>query len=239
MRIIADTHCHTVASGHAYSTAMEMITAAKEKNLYAIALTDHGKNLPVSYGKYFFKNLRSIPEVLKGVRVLKGIELNIIDHLGNTDDDPSDTSKLEWRIASIHHTSYEGEMGIEAFTNTWTQIANNPIINVIGHCEIDDFKFDYEKVIPLFGKNGKLVEINNNSINVRTSSMKNLYEVAKVCKKHKVRVIINSDAHFCTQVGSCENSIKILKEIDFPESLIVNTNEERFKSYLKERGILC
>ena len=33
MRIIADTHCHTIASTHAYSTWMENIHAAKEAGL--------------------------------------------------------------------------------------------------------------------------------------------------------------------------------------------------------------
>ena len=51
MKIIADTHTHTVASTHAYSTAQEMITAAKEKGLYAIALTDHAYRMPGAPGE--------------------------------------------------------------------------------------------------------------------------------------------------------------------------------------------
>lgn len=42
MNIIADTHCHTLASTHAYSTLSEMVHAAAVKGLYAIAITDHG-----------------------------------------------------------------------------------------------------------------------------------------------------------------------------------------------------
>lgn len=46
MKIIADLHTHTVASTHAYSTLQEMVTAASEMGLSAIAVTDHGVEMP-------------------------------------------------------------------------------------------------------------------------------------------------------------------------------------------------
>ena len=71
MKIIADTHTHTIASTHAFSTAQEMIAAAAEKGLYAIALTDHGYAMPGSPGKWYFECLGAIPSTFNGVRVLK------------------------------------------------------------------------------------------------------------------------------------------------------------------------
>jgi len=41
MKFIADTHCHTVASSHAYSTILENVAEAKKKDLKYIAITDH------------------------------------------------------------------------------------------------------------------------------------------------------------------------------------------------------
>ena len=41
MRFEADTHSHTLASGHAYSTIKEMAAAAEAKGLKALALTEH------------------------------------------------------------------------------------------------------------------------------------------------------------------------------------------------------
>ena len=60
MRIIADTHCHTIASTHAYSTWMENIHAAKEAGLSYLAITDHGPTMPGSPGRWYFKNLKII-----------------------------------------------------------------------------------------------------------------------------------------------------------------------------------
>lgn len=45
-RVVADLHCHTVASTHAYSTVTELARAAAEQRLLAIACTDHGPGAP-------------------------------------------------------------------------------------------------------------------------------------------------------------------------------------------------
>lgn len=239
MQIIADTHTHTIASTHAYSTAQEMIKSASEKGLYAIALTDHGYNMPGSpkEGEWFFDCLGAIPAYMYGVRVLKGVEANISDYLGGLDIPENTLKKLEWVVASMHTLTIEGESTFENCTNAWLSIAENPYVNVIGHSGTPYFKYDYEKVIPVFGKNGKLVEINNNTFKNRKSSSENCVKIAEICKKTNTRIIVNSDAHFSTAVGAMDDAINMLKEIDFPESLIVNSSVENFKAYLKEQNI--
>lgn len=239
MQIIADTHTHTIASTHAFSTAQEMIKAASEKELYAIALTDHGYNMPGApkKGEWFFDCLGAIPAYMYGVRVLKGVEANVSDFLGGLDIPETTLKNLEWVVASMHTLTIEGESTIESCTNAWLSIAENPYVNVIGHSGTPYFKYDYEKVIPVFGKNGKLVEINNNTFKNRKSSSENCIEIAKICKRTNTRIIVNSDAHFSTDVGAMDDALKMLKEIDFPESLIVNSSVENFKAYLKEQNI--
>ena len=55
MRFEADTHSHTLASGHAYSTIKEMAAAAEAKGLKALALTEHA-------GCFIFKTWMSFQE---------------------------------------------------------------------------------------------------------------------------------------------------------------------------------
>lgn len=86
-------------------------------------------------------------------------------------------------------------------------------------------------------KKGKLIEINNNSFYFRKSSCENCLEIAKVCKKFGAMIVVNSDAHFSSKVGECAQALELLKGIDFPEELIVNSDEDRFKSYLIKNGI--
>ena len=43
MKHLTDTHAHTVASTHAYSTVEEYFRAASEKGLQLFSITDHGQ----------------------------------------------------------------------------------------------------------------------------------------------------------------------------------------------------
>lgn len=237
MNIIADTHTHTLASTHAFSTIQEMVKAAADMNLYAIGWTDHGNAMPGAPGKWFFDSLYSVPSTLYGVRVLKGIEANVADFYGNLDVPLSLQQSLEWVVASMHNVTLKGEPSFEKCTNAWLKVAENPNVNVIGHSGTPEYKYDYEKVIPVFAKNGKLIEINNGSFKFRKGSMPNCIEIAKVCKKYKAPVVVNTDAHFSTAVGHADDALKVLQDIDFPKELIVNLQEETFKSYLKVCGI--
>ena len=85
VRLVADLHVHTLASGHAYSTVTEIIDAAAQKGLEAIALTDHGPAMPGGPHRYHFGNLFVLPDKDKGVEVLRGVEANIVDSDGTLD----------------------------------------------------------------------------------------------------------------------------------------------------------
>lgn len=239
MRIAADTHCHTTASTHAYSTLMELITEAERMQLCALAVTDHASAMPGAPGKWYFDNLTCVPHIVNGVRVLRGIEANVIDYEGTLDfcaPDPAPKC-LEWVIASMHKATLTGPRNEELCTQAWLAVAADPRVRVIGHCGMEAFRFDYRRVIPEFGRQGKLVEINNNSFRVRKSAVKNCREIALLCKRHEVPVVVNSDAHFCTQVGKAEQALAMLEEIGFPEELVVNSSRERFERYLEETGL--
>lgn len=233
MKIIADMHCHTIGSSHAYSTIMENINYAKKSGLYAIAITDHSGFMPEPPAKWFFKNLKIIPKIIDGIRVLRGIEANVLNVSGDLDIPDEIEKPFNWVIASIHSHVYDGNNAQDC-TQTWLNVAKNPYVNVIGHSGLPEYKYDYEKVIPEFGKNGKLVEINNHCFTQRPRAIPNLKEIARVCKKHEVKVVVNSDAHFCTQIGVFNEALKLLHEVNFPEELVVNSNQERLNKYLSE-----
>ena len=238
MNLIADTHCHSISSGHAYSTLEEMTIAAKKKGLYAMAITDHGVNMPGSPKQWYFENLKVLPKNINGVRVLKGIEANVCDFDGTLDLSDDISNSVEWVVASMHTPILSAEKStIELCTNAWLNIAKNPKVNVIGHAGQPMFAFDYEKVIPEFSKNKKLVEINNSSFKVREGAITNCKTIAKICKKHNVPIVVNSDAHFSSLVGNFNSALMLLKEVDFPEELIVNANLIRFKNYLLSYNI--
>lgn len=237
MKILADTHCHTIASTHAYSTVLEIVAAAKQKGLKAIAITDHAPSMPDAPHIWHFENLSTIPHKIDDVCVIYGVEANIIDYDGNLDMDEGILKRLNWVIASMH-TPVCPPSGIENITNAYLKIAENPYVDVIGHSGQDKFKYDYERVIPVFKEYGKIVELNEGSARIRPDSQKNCIEIAKLCKKHEVPVVVNSDAHFAFAIGECSKTLNMLKEIEFSESLIINADIQKLYSYiLNKRGI--
>lgn len=232
MKIVADTHTHTVASTHAYSTILENAKYASEMGLDYIAMTDHAPATCDSPHIWHILNMGVIPDYLHGVRILKGAEVNIIPE--GLDLTNEQMSKLEWVIASIHRSCYP-QTTLEAVTNSYIEAAKNPQVDVIGHSGYLRYPYDYEKAVKVFGEYGKLVEINEHSFEARADGIKNCAEIARLCKKHKVGIVINSDAHFACDIGHFDNAFKMLSEMDFPQDLIINSDKTLFEEYLAKR----
>lgn len=87
MRLIADTHTHTLASNHAYSTVMENIVAAREQGLLYMAMTEHGPKMPDAPHIWHCVNQWEVPSLYKGLNILHGIEVDVMDEEGTLDID--------------------------------------------------------------------------------------------------------------------------------------------------------
>lgn len=237
--IIADLHTHSIASAHAYSTIKEMCATAHEKGLYALAITDHAKLMPGAPQEvgYFANMPPSLPRNYEGVLFIPGVEGNVCDFEGNMDIPERDYKALDWVVASIHDLpNIEGlrNPDIDKCTQMWTNIAKNPHINIIGHCGDPRFEFDYEKVIPIFAENHKLIEINSHSFDVREQNIPNCRRIAEICMKHGIELVVSSDAHSDAQIADHKMALKMLEEINFPEELILNASVDRLNAYFEK-----
>lgn len=237
MKLIADLHTHTIASTHAYATVTEMAYEAAKLGLFALAVTDHARTMPGAPGPFYFESLGLLPEYLQGVRLLRGIEANISDYDGNLDVEASLQQHLDWIVASMHTITLDGKATVEKCTNAYLKLAENPNVNVIGHSGSEYFKYDYDKVIPVFAKNGKLVEINDSAFRYDRDYVGNCVTIAKLCKKYGARICVDTDAHFTNTLGRAYKTLEMLEDIDFPEKLIVNTSVENLKAYFDENNI--
>jgi len=234
LKFVIDTHTHTVSSGHAYSTIQEMAAAASEKGIEMLAMTDHGPSMKGAPYLYHFGNLRVIPERISGVRILKGVEANIVSYSGDTDMPNGYLKKLDFAIASFHEICIAPST-VEDHTNALIKVLENPYIDAVAHPGNPQFQVDVERVVRAAKENNKFIEINNHSFVVRTGSEENCKEFALQCKKLGVRIVCGSDAHISFHVGSFERVYKLLEEIEFPEALIMNTSIAKFEKYLLER----
>ena len=172
MNIIGDMHTHTLASTHAYSTITENCRSAAERGIKVVAMTDHWGEMPDSPHIWHFDNLRVLPRRICGVTVLRGVETNIKNDDGEVDMPRKTLEKLEWVVASMHRQVYTPST-VENHTRAYLKVAEDPIVDVIGHCTTSIFPIDFEKCIKKFKECGKLVDINESSILYKSGSFEN------------------------------------------------------------------
>lgn len=239
MKLIADLHVHTIASGHGYSTIQEIVDEAVNKGIKMVAITDHGLNMPGGPHLYHFTNMISNPKKIKGVEILRGVEANILDSNGNIDM-PEEvlSSYLDLVLAGFHNeTGYTGE-SVEDHTRAMIAAIKNPYVHIIVHPGNPKYPVDAEKVIKAAKEYNKAIELNGNSSLVRPGSSFYCHQFARLAKKYEVWVAINSDAHICYNIGNFSEAITIAKKIGISEKQILNTSIgkiHRFLSWHKNR----
>jgi len=234
MHFTIDTHVHSIASGHAYSTVEEIARFASSKGILVFALTDHGPSIPGAPNSIYFGNLAVLPEEIYGVRVLKGIEANILDYEGNLDLPSGVLKKLEFVIASFHDLCIESGT-VEQNTAALIGALKNPLVDVIAHPGNPRFQVDIDSVVKAAKHYGKLIEINNHSFRVRAGSRDNCIMFARKCMEYGVRIVCGSDAHISFDVGKFDKVYELLAEVGMPEELIINISVESIADYLESR----
>ncbi|NLJ59635.1 MAG: phosphatase [Firmicutes bacterium] len=236
MRLVADLHIHSVATGHAYCTINEMAQAAADIGLEMIAITDHGPSMPDGPHLYYFGNLRVLPPTIAGVQVLKGIEANIIGLSGELDLPDHMLAQLDIVLAGFHsHTGYEGN-GVLENTQAIIGALENPHVDGIVHPGNPVFPVDAREVVAAAFDLGKLIEINNASLTVsRLGSMENCVEFAELAAEYGAKVIISSDAHHTSLVGNFDRAIKLVKSVGLESEYVLNTDVRKITEFLRKR----
>lgn len=231
MKYVLDAHCHTISSGHAYSTVTEYAKEAAEKGLNLIAITDHAPKMPGSCSSLYFLNLHVIPRFLYNVEVLKGAELNITDKNGAVDLSSRILENLDIVIASLHIPCIK-PMSAEENTSCMINTMKNPHINILGHPGDPRYPFDIKAVVSAARDTNTIIEVNNTSLspkNPRYNGPETILKIIKECKTQSVPVILGSDAHFHTNVGNFSFVNSLIEEAQMPQELILNTSVELFK----------
>lgn len=233
MRLEADLHVHTIASGHGYSTMKEIMTAAGEKGLKMVAITDHGLKMPGAPHWRHFTNMIALPRVMEGVELLRGVEANILNLQGDVDMPEEVMSDyLDIVLAGFHNgTGYTGKSSEE---NTQAMIAaiKNPYVHIITHPGNPKYPVDVEQVVLAAKEYHKAIEVNNSSFVVRPGSLPLCSQFAKMAKKHNILVSINSDAHICYHVGENSKAVDMALSAGIRKTQILNTSARKIHQYL-------
>jgi putative hydrolase len=232
MKLAADLHVHTVSSGHAYSTLLEYITQAKKVGLQGIAITDHGPAMPGAPHYYHFSNMRMIPDMLDGIKIYRGIEANIVNANGEIDLSDEDLARLDIVMVATHPLCGYENQGEERNTEVLIKALNNPYINIIAHPGNPKYPLNVEKTVAASKEKKVLIEINNSSFTSRVGSWEKCLEFAKEVKRQDWKVVIGSDSHITTMLGTFDKALELINMAGLTEEHVVNTSLDKIEKYL-------
>lgn len=237
MILVADLHTHSIASGHAFSTIQENAQAAAKKGLEILGVTDHGPQMPGGPHVYYFYSLFALPDFLEGVRLIRGVEANIIDDQGNLDLPKDLLSRLELVAAGFHDICSPDGTAEENTEAMVAAIASN-WVDIIVHPGNPNFKVIPKEIVEAALQHGIVLEINNSSLGAggaRQGSYDNCLEIASLAAETGLTVVVGSDAHFAGSIGSFEKALKLIEKAGIKPEQVLNTSSTKVLDYLENR----
>jgi DNA polymerase (family 10) len=196
-------HNHTTASDGTASVE-EMARAAERLGLEYVGIADHSQSLTVANGlspERVRRQWAEIDEVnakLKGVRVLKGTECDILED-GRLDFPDDLLAGFDYVVASVH-----SHFGLDeaAQTERVCRALAHPAVTMLGHAtgrlllRRPGYKLDLERVIRTAAEHGKMIEIN-----AQPDRLDLDWTWVKRAKAAGVTLVINPDAHDPESLG--------------------------------------
>lgn len=195
--IKGDLHSHT-SSTDGRDTLHDMAIAAKAMGYEYIAITEHSKHVTIARGldeKAVAKEMDKIDRLnlkLKGIIVLKGIEVDILED-GKLDLDDGILNALDVVAASVH---YKFNLPAKAQTDRIIKAMDNPRVNIIAHPtgrlinERKPYDVEMERLLNAAKARGVHMELNAHPSRL---DLNDTY--CKLAKDIGVKIAISTDAH--------------------------------------------
>ncbi|MDL2301966.1 PHP domain-containing protein [Lachnospiraceae bacterium OttesenSCG-928-D06] len=226
-----DIHTHSAASGHGTTdTITHMAKAAAKKGMAVLGFSDHGPATPGSCKESFFRSLLLAPKERFGIRLLYGIEANIIDENGTLDVENELLAKLDFCIASLHSNVFplSEKASPDLYTTACINAMKNPYVKILGHIDDTNFPKDHVLVAKAAIASGVILELNEVSISpdgYRGNARPNAIAYLTECIHYKHPILLSSDSHGSARIGETPYSLELLESLNCPKSLILNNQD--------------
>ncbi len=179
-----------------------------------------------------------MPREINGVKILRGIEANIVDADGNIDLAEELLETLDIVHLAFHtHCGY-GDRGTEKNTDTLIKAMQNPFVDVVVHPGNAKYLINVERVVQAAKENDVLLEVNNSSFLTSTSRAGSYdIDLAIITEagKYGLEIVVGSDAHFEDAVGNFGAALELIKTANFPPDKILNASAERVIQFLEKK----
>ncbi len=231
---VLDIHTHTLASGHAFGTIREMAQAAAEKELVLLGVSEHAPGIPGTVEPIYYSTLHHVPRTLYGVHIIHGCEINVLND-GTLSLAQKYIDYLDYAIVGIHELCYQ-DAGKQKNTENVISCMKNEKVFFVAHPDDDSTPLDYEQLVKAAKKYHVALEVNNNTFRRKTrrkNCLENYRNMLMLCMEYRTPVIVSSDAHDPSSVGECSMAKDFIEQTGFDETLILNTDAERFCDFIK------
>jgi DNA polymerase (family 10) len=237
--IRGDVHMHTVVTD-GKNTIREMAEAGLAHGYEYIAITDHSKNLAMTFGLdderaiEHIRNIREVDAAMTGkIRVFAGIEVDI---LGDGALDLSDEvlAQMDVVIASVHSLFSQPR---EEMTARMLRAIENPYVRILGHptgrklLVRDAYELDLPAILRRAGELGVAVEHNAdpNRLDLCDRDL-------RMAKENGCRIVVNTDAHHISSLEKMRYGIRQLRRAWLTAEDVLNTrNAKDFLAALRPR----
>ncbi len=233
----ADLHTHSIASGHALNTVYEIVREAKEKGMGLIGLVEHGPSMEGAPHEGYFWVSDQLDE-LYGVRVLLGIEANILNERGEIDLDGDLLAKQRVVIAGLHARTPYKNNNLESNTLALVAAMQNPLVQIISHPYRTDFPVDIERVFHEAYKTQTLLELNNQAFTQQASQegfLETYKRLVDLSKRYGHPLIAGSDAHVAKKIGEDSGIVAAYRKIGLTEDMLLNNHIDELTKWKKKR----
>jgi len=238
--IKGDVHMHTTATD-GKNTIAEMAEAAFARGMQYIAITDHSKNLAMTFGldeKRALEHIQRIKEVdrqMEGrIRVFSGIEVDILAD-GSLDLDDEVLAQMDVVIASVHTRL---EQSRDEMTARVMRAIENPNTHLLGHptgrllLRREPYPMDTATVVRRAAELGVAVEHNAAPERLDLSDRD-----LRLAKELGCKIAINTDAHNTRVVAEMKYGIRQLRRAWLGPADVLNTRgPDEFLAALRRRS---
>ena len=240
MILLGDYHTHTKYSrkNHGKGTVLENASAAQEKGLKQIAITDHGfahwmfglRHRDIVQLKDDILNAKEIT----GVDILLGVEANLTSANGDVDVVESDFEFLDVFAMGFHKIVNMKTMK-DWFYLQW---ANG--LSIFSPKALDKYPIDFIThlnygcptdtlaVARMAKEKGTMIELNGSRINFTDKEI-------EIMASEGVKFIVNSDAHCPENVGEVNLPMNLIFRLGLPLNQIANI--DKLPKFENKRGI--
>jgi DNA polymerase (family X) len=237
--IRGDVHMHTTVTD-GKNSILEMAQAGLAYGYEYIAITDHTKNLAMTFGLdderalEHIRNIRKVDADMAGkIRVFVGIEVDI---LGDGALDLSDEvlAQMDVVIASVHSLFSQSR---EEMTARILRAIENPYVRILGHptgrklLSRDAYELDLPAILKRAGELGVAVEHNAdpNRLDLCDRDL-------RMAKENGCRIIVNTDAHHVSSLEKMQYGIRQLRRAWLSPDDVLNTRSAKdFLAALRPR----